>query len=322
MSVGLSKSRGMNYCIGRARRLCHYRCTRLSGLGLFNTQKWQPCLQPLVFGRRPILAKCYKTIDKSIRLTCLINQPFCTFAKRNAHPFVNDGQNRLYSKEVSFQNLQSRTKRGVFYTSLKVLKVLCLLMGVSTWIVLALVLLLGDGLKFREEQIIEAIPSNYWAIVRKYKFLGILDSEGLLIPPVQDDDEKEEVTDEVLDKIAGFFGILERILSDERVQTSLGSSVETCGYNCSGNICNGFPYSIEKSREKTKWVASCYIEGSDGMAVLHILLEKYSAHKWVATKLHLQKIEDSGDVLCNLSSSLPNGLAHFTRLSDVKDLPE
>jgi len=313
----------MNYFMERARQLCCYKHTILSGLGVCNAQKLQKWLQPFVLGRRPLHAKCHKTIDRNIRQTFLINRPFFTLTKKNIHPFVNDGPNRLYSKEVNFQNLQPRRKRRVFYTSLKIMKVLCLIMGIGTWIVLVLFLLLGDDLKVRDKQIIEAIPSNYWEIVRKYKFLGILDSEELLIPTLQDDDDKELVTDEVIDKMSKFNDILKKILTDESVQTSLGSSVEKCGYNCNGNICNGFPYSIDESERKTKWVASCYIEGSSGVAVLHILFERHNTKsQWVATKLHLQKIKESGDVLCNLSSSLPNGLAHFTRLSDVKDLPE
>ena len=230
---------------------------------------------------------------------------------------VNDS--RKYSSRVNLQSLQPQKKKGGFYIVLRILKIICLITGISVWTILVVVLFMIDELKFEKSDKMDLSSSEPWSLIRTMKFLGIVseeendDIEALL--KLHDNDK---VKFELNEKINAFQDVWSRLREEDGVKLSLGNPVEICGYKCSTDKGNDDSWCVDKEDKKTKWIASCYVEGNNGTAILSILFERHHTEsEWVATKVHLEKVKESGEVICNVSSNLPNGLRNFTRLSDT-----
>ncbi|XP_032230890.2 uncharacterized protein LOC5506567 [Nematostella vectensis] len=69
------------------------------------------------------------------------------------------------------------------------------------------------------------------------------------------------------------------------------------------------------SENGTTWTVSCYVEGPKLTGVLQVEFSRVNKD-WVPVSIHLETVQKTGDVICNVSGPLPNGVTRFTRLSN------
>lgn len=223
---------------------------------------------------------------------------------------------RWYSTSSSFSYPPPERKRLISLL-LRILKLICLVTGIGVWGVLILLYVMVDELKFEKSDKMEVSTLEPLSLIRNLKFLGIIEDDQNIDMEAILKSHSDEVTKmEISERLHAFQDVWQKLKDEEGLQLSLGKPVEICGYNCSTEKEDSWHISNED--KKNKWRAKCYIEGSDGTAILKVLFERHHTDsEWVATKVHLEKVTESGEVICNVSGTLPNGLKNFTRLSDV-----
>ena len=325
-----SNTEVMNRFISGARTL--YRCNAmiLCGLGRPNSPNLPPSVIPpsralrqFVVGKRFLHQKCYKTLG--IGKVSFLNNAFFLSNQRNVDKSVNgcicaSFERRLCSTGARDQTLQPRKRRRII---LKTLEVLCVITGMIVWIVLIAYLLNGNEQKSNEVNDRAILPEEPWLHVRCFKFLGSKYMKKLNAGEYLTASEVRECADDFRGKFIAFKGMLDKLKGDKGIQYSLGNCIDLCSFGGFGRMDSDMSWNIDEAERDTKWVASCYIEGSNGIAFLNILFARHDTQsKWVATKLHLQKMKESGEAIYNLSSSLPNGLTDFSCFSDTEDLLE
>lgn len=121
--------------------------------------------------------------------------------------------------------------------------------------------------------------------------------------------------------------IWEKLRSEEGVTRKFGSPVHISGFRVSHALDRstvedsnfkdkGSTKSADETKENGAWNASCYIEGPKHTGILDVGFTKVN-EEWIPVSLHLETLQKSGEVVCNVSASPPNGLTRFTRLSDI-----
>jgi len=326
----LINTEAMNNFISGARSL--YRCNfvMLCGLGRPNSSNWPPSVIPssralreVVVGNRLLHPKCYKVVG--IRKANRSSHPFYVLNQRKVDPFVHGSEcssvkRKLYKTEASYQKLQPRKRRRLI---LKTLEVLCVITGMIVWFALIANLLYGNEQKSNKVNDRAILPDEPWLAVRCFKFLGSKYTKKLDAGEYLTLNEVGEVADDFRGKFIAFKEMLDKLKDDKGIQYSLGNCIDLCSFGGFWRMDSDMSWNIDEAERDTKWVASCYIEGSNGIASLNILFERHDTQStWVATKLHLQKMKESGEAIYNLTSSLPNGLAEFSCLSETKDFVE
>lgn len=128
--------------------------------------------------------------------------------------------------------------------------------------------------------------------------------------------------------------IWEKLRQEEGITRKFGSPVHISGFRISHALDRSAvqiddSYGIEtREKESTEidegtdrekpsdtWKASCYIEGPKHTGILDVGFIKVN-EDWIPVSLYMETLQKSGEVICNVSASPPNGLTRFTRLSD------
>ena len=230
------------------------------------------------------------------------------------------GKSKLHSTET---NSRPEKRRRGLSVILQIAKVICLITGISVWVILLVVVFLVDDLEMKTVSR-EGHAMILAEIVRSTCFLGMTDAEQYFTRGSYSDQadlnfgDIDKIKFEIAEKINAFRDLWVRLRNEEGIQYSVGDPVDMCGYKLCKDREKIVPWNITKDEGKTKWIVNCYIEGSQGLALLCVLFERHDTEsEWVATKLHIEKIKESGEVICNLSSSLPDGLKQLSCLADA-----
>ena len=226
---------------------------------------------------------------------------------------------RKFFTTKNFQNVHPEKRRRLLSAVFRSLKNISLITGIIVWIFLVLYFCLVDNLKVENIDMWEVFPSERWATMRSLKFLGIDEEDGNKIFGIDSDfdsDDANEVKVEIIRKVNAVKAIWQVMKEQALLQVSIGNSIDIFAYKCCG-VKENLPWNINNDERETKWTANCYIEGSTGKAILSILFERHNKKSdWVPTKVHIEEVKESGEIICNISSGLPNGLRNFTRFSD------
>ena len=311
----------------RAKVFCRHGSMILWGLGRPYRRK-QPSTVPLKrILHQSLSSRLISEMNSSICFAGKIgkvqygNKPFFNFARRHTFSLLNDCkcstvEGRLYSTTKNLHKLEPQVRSKGLYILMQGIRIICLITGISVWILLVAVLFFVDELKVDTVDRDDVFPSEEWAIQRSFKFLDTPEGHGLFAPDLDwSSKEAEQIKSEINTKLNAIGAIWEKLKVDDMLQHSLGNTIEVFGYKCCEERGSTI-WNVDQNEKSTKWVANCYIEGSNGLAMLSVMFERPDTEsEWVATKLYVEKIKESGEVICNVSSSLPNGLKHFTRLS-------
>lgn len=281
-------------------------------------------LQSTISKMRPEHYETRITSNFFIRKAASNSSVFRTFARRQffSRSFVNRlivNGSQHYTSQANFRPMPPPQKKSAMHLLLRILKYICLVTGISVWAILLVVLFMVDELKLDKSDQHGISSTEPWSLMRNLKFLGMVENDqcnDLEATLLSYSDEK--VRAEISEKLNAFQELWLRLRDEEGIQLSLGSPVELCGYKCCQDEEHAGSSHCKSEDKKIKWKANCYVEGSKGVAVLQALFERHHTESdWVATKVHLEKIGGTGEVVCDVSSSLPNGLNNFTRLSDA-----
>ena len=166
--------------------------------------------------------------------------------------------------------------------------------------------------------------------------------------------EKDEAA--IVRKDDALDSLWRKLKEEERIDEVFGDPVYICGYSYSNKIGKEFFKHVEESKEEesalskgvqfkeeenTKkgneseqdkseqnesekedrnegvklWDAGWFIEGSKKVGLMKVKFEEHKK-EWIPVALHLETLEKSGQVVSEVSGSLPNGIKNFTRLSN------
>ena len=166
--------------------------------------------------------------------------------------------------------------------------------------------------------------------------------------------EKDEAA--IMRKDDALDSLWKKLKEEERIDEVFGDPVYICGYSYSNKIGKEFFKHVEESKEEelalskgvqfkeeenTKkgneseqdkseqnesekedrnegvklWDAGWFIEGSKKVGLMKVKFEEHKK-EWIPVALHLETLEKSGQVVSEVSGSLPNGIKNFTRLSN------
>ena len=281
-------------------------------------------LFPLNFGSSASFLRSECITPKNIKFRRC--REFCSVGdkiarKRNISLVVNSGnfiRIKLFSSS-SFRFNQADAKPAKKQNLLlRVLKTVCLVTGASVWAALILVYLWVEDFKVEKSERVEVESPEAGAIPRDLRFLGVLnndqssDAEAIIL------NENDSLRNEVNQKLSAFNEVWQKLSKEEGVRLSLGGPVEICGYKCNNGTIMDTDLLQTDDDGNNKWSANCYIEGKKGAGVLSILFERlHTESEWIPTRVHLETLKESGEIVCNVSGNLPHGLRNFTRLSDV-----
>ena len=231
---------------------------------------------------------------------------------------------RFFSNNSFEFHVKERPQPKKSHLVLRILRNLLLITGAGVWFALVVVLLMVDDIKVQKTEIMD-LSSEKETAQRTLKFYGIINDSDLTDKSELTDEAKvltfepEEVKKEMEDKQSALARLWEKLRNEEGVKLPFGSPVEFCGYKCS-DVSKDFRSDLfgeDDNNDRNFWQANCLIEGKHGMGVLKVAFERHDIEaEWTATRVHLEKVQESGEVICNVSSPLPNGLKNFTRLSD------
>ena len=231
---------------------------------------------------------------------------------------------RFFSNNSFEFHVKERPQPKRSHLVLRILRNLFLITGAGVWFALIVVLLMVDDIKVQKTEIMD-LSSEKETAQRTLKFYGIINDSDLTDQSDVTDESKvltfepEEVKKEMEDKQSALARLWDKLRNEEGVKLPFGSPVEFCGYKCS-DVSKDFKSDLfreDTNNDRNFWQANCLIEGKHGMGILKVVFERHDTEaEWTATRVHLEKVQESGEVICNVSSSLPNGLKNFTRLSD------
>eukprot|EP00112_Aurelia_sp_Birch-Aquarium-sp1_P011260 Seg23678.1 transcript_id=Seg23678.1/GoldUCD/mRNA.D3Y31 product="hypothetical protein" protein_id=Seg23678.1/GoldUCD/D3Y31 len=225
---------------------------------------------------------------------------------------------RRFFSNSSFEfHVKERPPPKKSHLVLRILRNLFLITGAGVWFALIVVLLMVDDIKVQKTETMD-LSSERETAQRTLKFYGIIRDSDLTDEEKALTFEPEEVKREMDDKQSALALLWDKLRNEEGVKLPFGSPVEFCGYKCS-DVNKDFKSDLfGEDDDRNFWQANCLIEGKHGMGILKVVFERHDSEaEWTATRVHLEKVQESGEVVCNVSSPLPNGLKNFTRLSDI-----
>ena len=312
----------MNNVLSRANILGRYNSRILFGLGEPSKLQWHSSFISLsrvmhqhIFGIRFDQTQSKKALAVQIRKIGCENQSFSNLF-RGTIPI----RPRCFSTMTNYQNLHPKKRKRVQSAVMRTLKIICMISGLGAWIILVISLLLIDDLKLETSHKDEFYLPE---LIRSSILLGSADGAELFYEELHEEGKADlmsnqsELKSEVVEKIHAFREVWIKLKDEEGIQSSLGDSVDICGYKWHQGKESNVSWNIDEDERKTKWMAVCYIEGSLGIATLNILFERPNTEsKWVATKLHLEKIKETGEVLFSSSIIFQNDPEGFMQLSD------
>ena len=71
----------------------------------------------------------------------------------------------------------------------------------------------------------------------------------------------------------------------------------------------------EKKDESLEWCIVCIVAGPQLTGVLELQFCKVNS-EWIPVSLRLEGLQKTGDIICDVSGPLPNGVTRFTRLAN------
>ena len=252
-------------------------------------------------------------------------QSFFNFAQGTIWSLVTNQKNpilkcRSFSTMTNCQNSHPKKRKWMQSAVMRTLKIIFMISGLGAWIILAISLLLIDELK------LETLHKDEFylpELVRIASFLGSADGVELFDKELHEEgrtdllSNQHDLKSEVVEKIHAFREVWIKLKDEEGIQSSLGDSIDICGHKWHQDRESNVPWNIDEDDRKTKWIATCYLEGSIGIAILSILFERPNTEsKWVATKLQLEKLKETGKVIFSSSLIVPNDSEDLTQLSD------
>lgn len=157
--------------------------------------------------------------------------------------------------------------------------------------------------------------------------------------------EKDDIA--IMRKEDALDGIWKKLKEEERIVEVFGDPVYVCGYSYIGkefvkhvdeskeepSLSTGVEFKEEENAKKGNeseqneseeedrtegvklWDAGCFIEGTKKVGLMNVKFEEHQ-NEWVPVALRLETLEKSGQVVSDISGSLPNGIKNFTRLSN------
>lgn len=169
-----------------------------------------------------------------------------------------------------------------------------------------------------------------------------LDDRIFSIFDVSKDDEHDTRAREIGEKSSALMKIWNQLKLEEGIVRKFGDPVDLIGYR--GNswieyIDKHNIFSLEqhdsnnhntqdleilmekKMDEKKKrngileWCVACVVAGPKLTGILELQFSKVNA-EWVPVSLRLEGLQKTGEVICDISGPLPNGVTRFTRLSN------
>lgn len=133
---------------------------------------------------------------------------------------------------------------------------------------------------------------------------------------VPKDTDGETRARELMAKDFAFMKIWTKLRNEDGVIQRFGKPVMLSGFHVPVQVAQESDQKAEISDQKEKpWKASCYVEGPKLSGVLDVEFT-WVNKEWIPVSLHLEGLQKSGDIVCNVSAPLPNGLTRFTRLSN------
>lgn len=146
---------------------------------------------------------------------------------------------------------------------------------------------------------------------------------------------KETDAEAILVKDNALENIWHKLSEEERIKEIFGQPVFICGYNyvqgkedverlqksfskikIEDSEMTNSTDDFETSVRASVWEAECYVQGPKTLGQMKVVFEKLN-NDWVPVSLHLETLDKTGLVVSNVSSSLPNGIKNFTRLSNL-----
>ena len=131
--------------------------------------------------------------------------------------------------------------------------------------------------------------------------------------------DKEALSTEVHGKDYAFMKLWTKLRNEEGILKRFGEPVRLSAFHVPDKILREVSTGMSetpKSRTAEKlWKACCYVEGPRLKGLLEVEFSLVNS-EWIPVSLQLEGLQKSGDVICNVSAPLPNGLTRFTRLSN------
>ena len=221
-------------------------------------------------------------------------------------------------QQHGYQEQNFNRSNGSNFTKFKgrlwaVTKVICFATGAAVWIGGTVALLLVDEVKVEEIRDVGP-PVNNDVKLRALTFYDVTSEHS---GSLDDINVSEDIQEEMTVKERAFRVLWNKLKDEETVRTKFGDPVQICGFRCAKILNDKLKgHTSAVTSAKTSWHASCYVEGSEGVGILKMRFERPSYNaEWIITSAHLEMLEPSREVLCDVSGSLPNGIKNFTRLS-------
>lgn len=204
--------------------------------------------------------------------------------------------------------------RGVLRQKLwKILRVLFMITGGAVW-GLPAVLYFGFKTGLIKVEMEEQDESEHEHVRHDERLFSVFD--------VSKDAEHDSRAREISDKSSALMKIWNKLKLEEGVLKKFGEPVDLIGYH--GNSSCKFSYQSNQvdsgehkkdSSEIVEWCVSCIVAGPKKTGILDLEFSKVN-REWIPVSLQLEGLEKTGEVVCNVSGPLPNGITRFIRLSN------
>ncbi|XP_031557455.1 uncharacterized protein LOC116294065 [Actinia tenebrosa] len=158
---------------------------------------------------------------------------------------------------------------------------------------------------------------------------------------VSRDAEHDSRAIEISDKSSALMKIWNKLKLEEGVLKKFGEPVDLIGYQGKCSSCrfsNKYPHFdsaelkkgsseiiqdseiLDENKKENEngivgWCVSCIVAGPKQTGILDLEFSKDNK-EWIPVSLRLEELQKTGDVVCNVSGPLPNGITRFIRLSN------
>lgn len=134
-------------------------------------------------------------------------------------------------------------------------------------------------------------------------------------------------TKEINEKSSALINIWNQLKLEEGIVSKFGGSVDLIGYKGKswieylgehhnlGSDILGEQMNGKKKDGLLEWCVACIVAGPQLTGVLELQFCKVNS-EWVPVSLRLEGLQKTGDIICDVSGPLPNGVKRFTRLSN------
>ena len=199
----------------------------------------------------------------------------------------------------SDENNKENQKKNFSYFIKTTLRNICLLTGGIVWGSLIFIALFVD---IKEEDLTELDVDLFKDSSNQARLLAFFDlaqtKTDLLSLFSLEKSKGENVVENAHIKGKAFLNALAEIKENSTVKENLGEPVQLCGYRAASkldNMVQNFKRNVtDKDYKKNMWKVECIIEGTKGMALVHLKFErKDKTAPWTVTYLKVNQLDSS-----------------------------